>query len=127
MCAGVRSRLDMTGRERTSADVSETNRRLGIEFRRIFAISLLLVGLTTAVIADHVTVDYDHAAKFNQMKTYPWSNVHTANSIWDQRVKDAIDTQLAAKGCCKIDDNKSVEIDRSRRLLGSLVIPLESV
>lgn len=65
--------------------------------KRILAISLLLMALTTAVFADHVAVDYDHGTNFRQVKTYSWSRVHTANSIWDQRVKDAIDKQLTRK------------------------------
>ena len=54
--------------------------------------------MATAVFADHVSVGYDHAANFNELKTYSWSKVHTANSLWDQRVKQAIDKEMAAKG-----------------------------
>jgi Domain of unknown function (DUF4136) len=69
-----------------------------MKFRKMLAIPLFVVALTTAVFADHVTVDYDHAEHFNQIKTYSWSKVQTANSIWDDRVKDAIDQELSAKG-----------------------------
>ena len=56
------------------------------------------MALATAVFADHVSADYDHAANFNQIKTYSWSKVQTKDSIWDNRVKDAVDKELAAKG-----------------------------
>jgi hypothetical protein len=62
------------------------------------------MALTTAVFADDVAVDYDHGANFNQVKTYSWSKVQTANSIWaiwDDRVKDAIDKELTAKAGLK--------------------------
>lgn len=78
--------------------------------KRILAISLLLMALTTAVFADHVAVDYDHGTNFRQVKTYSWSRVHTANSIWDQRVKDAIDKQLTAKGWTQLPSGGDVSL-----------------
>jgi hypothetical protein len=57
-----------------------------------------------------VTVDYDHAVNFNQVKTYSWSKVHTANSIWDDRVKDAIDKELAAKGWTQVPSGGDVSL-----------------
>jgi hypothetical protein len=71
---------------------------------------LFVVLLTTAVFADHVTVDYDHAAKFGQVKTYTWSQVQTANSIWDQRVKDAINKELTAKGWTEVPSGGDVAL-----------------
>jgi hypothetical protein len=35
-----------------------------MQFRKKLAIPLLVMALTTAVFADHVSVDYDHAANF---------------------------------------------------------------
>jgi hypothetical protein len=76
----------------------------------MLAIPLFVLALTTAVFANHVVVDYDHAADFNQVKTYSWSKVHTANSIWDDRVKDAIDKQLAAKGWTQVPSGGDVAL-----------------
>src|ERR1700745_3404234 len=81
-----------------------------MKIRKMFAIPLFVVALATAVFADHVAVDYDHAAKFNQVKTYSWSKVHTANSIWDSRVKEAIDKELAAKGWTQVPSGGNVSI-----------------
>lgn len=78
--------------------------------KRILAITVFLMALTTAVFADHVAIDYDHGANFQQVKTYSWSRVHTANSIWDQRVKDAIDKQLAAKGWTEVPSGGDVSL-----------------
>lgn len=75
----------------------------------MLVIPLFLVALTTAVFADHVSVDYDHATNFNQVKTYSWSKVHTANSIWDDRVKDAIDKELA-KGWTRVPSGGDVAV-----------------
>lgn len=81
-----------------------------MRFRKMLVISLFLVALTTAVFADHVAVDYDHAATFNLVKTYSWSRVHTANSIWDERVKNAVDKELAAKGWTQVPSGGDVAV-----------------
>src|SRR5437660_4975866 len=81
-----------------------------MKFRKVLTIPLFVVALTTAVFADHVAVDYDHAANFNQVKTYSWSEVHTANSIWDARVKDAVDKELAAKGWTQVPSGGDVSV-----------------
>lgn len=81
-----------------------------MKFRKMLAIPLFVVALTTVVFADHVTVDYDHGANFNLVKTYSWSTVHAANSIWDNRVKDAIDKQLAAKGWTQLPSGGDVAL-----------------
>ena len=81
-----------------------------MKFRKMLAIPLFLIALTTAVFADHVAVDYDHATNFSQVKTYSWSNVHAANSIWDDRVKDAINKELAARGWTQLPSGGDVSL-----------------
>src|ERR1700751_885675 len=81
-----------------------------MKFRKMLAIPLFVVALATAVFADNVSVDYDHAANFNQVKTYSWSRVHTANSIWDDRVKDAVDKELAGKGWTQVRSGGNVAL-----------------
>src|ERR1700740_1973747 len=72
-------------------------------------ISTLLV-LTASVFAQEVRVDYDHHANFNQYHTYSWAKVQTANSIWDERVKEAVDQALAAKGWSEVPAGGDVSI-----------------
>ena len=81
-----------------------------MKLRRMLAIPLFVIAFASAVFADHVTVDYDHTKNFNQVKTYSWSKVHTANSIWDSRVKYAIDQQLAAKGWMQVSSGGDVNL-----------------
>src|ERR1700760_4501160 len=81
-----------------------------MNFRKLLVIALFVTAITTTMLADDVSVDYDHAANFKQIKTYSWSNVKTANSIWDQRVKDAVDQQLAAKGWMKVASGGDVNL-----------------
>jgi hypothetical protein len=81
-----------------------------MKIRKMLAIPLFVMALTAAVFADQVKVDYDHGANFNQVKTYSWSKVHTANSIWDNRVKNAVDKELAAKGWTQVPSGGAVAL-----------------
>jgi hypothetical protein len=81
-----------------------------MKLRRQLAISVLVTTLTAAAFAGQVAVDYDHAANFHQMKTYSWSRVRTGNSIWDQRVKDAVNKELAAKGWTQVPSGGDVAL-----------------
>ena len=81
-----------------------------MKFRKMLAVPLFVIALTTAVFADNVAVDYDHAKNFNQVKTYSWSKVHTANSIWDDRVKGAINKELAARGWTQVPTGGDVAL-----------------
>ena len=81
-----------------------------MKLHKMLAIPLFVIALTTAVFADHASTDYNHATNFSQIKTYSWSKVHTENSIWDQRVKDAINKQLAAKGWIEVPTGGDVSL-----------------
>jgi Domain of unknown function (DUF4136) len=76
----------------------------------LLSISLLVTALITAAFADDVTVDYDHGVNFNQVKTYCWSKVETSNSIWDGRVKNAVDKELAAKGWTEVPSGGDIAL-----------------
>jgi hypothetical protein len=70
---------------------------------------LFLVALETAF-AQQVTTDFDHQANFSQYKTYSWQEIKPANSLWDARIKNAVDAQLAAKGWTQVDSGGDVAI-----------------
>lgn len=61
----------------------------------VLVTAILLVGVSAWA---KITIDYDHQANFTQYKTYSWAKIKTPNSLWDERVKSAIDNELAAKG-----------------------------
>ena len=73
-----------------------------MKLRNVFAMSLVALVLTPAVFAGTVSVDYDHSENFAQVKTYSWTTVSTANSLWDKRVKDAVDRELTARGYTQV-------------------------
>jgi hypothetical protein len=70
---------------------------------------LFLVALGTAF-AQHVKTDFDHHANFSQYKTYSWQEIKPANSLWDARIKNAVDAQLAAKGWTQVNSGGDVAI-----------------
>jgi hypothetical protein len=47
------------------------------------------------------TTDYDHKADFSRYHTYSWIGVKAGNSLWQDRIMNAVDSQLAAKGWTK--------------------------
>ena len=70
---------------------------------------LFLVALGVAF-AQQVKTDFDHQANFSQYKTYSWQEIKPANSLWDARIKNAVDAQLAAKGWTRVDSDGDVAI-----------------
>ena len=69
--------------------------------------SLIIMG---AAFAQHVKTDYDHQANFSQYKTYSWQEIKPENSLWDARIKNAVDAQLAAKGWTQVENGGDVAI-----------------
>jgi hypothetical protein len=77
---------------------------------KILAIPVFVAVLSAVVLANHVTVDYDHVMNFGHVKTYSWSQPQTSNSIWDGRLKDAINLELAAKGWTEVPSGGDVAL-----------------
>ena len=69
--------------------------------------SLAMLGVA---FAQHVQTDFDHQANFSQYKTYSWQQIQPANSLWDARIKNAVDAQLTAKGLTQVDSGGDVTI-----------------
>jgi hypothetical protein len=61
-------------------------------------------------LAQQVKTDFDHQANFSQYKTYSWQTIKPANSLWDARIKSAVDAQLTAKGWTQVDNGGDVAI-----------------
>lgn len=73
--------------------------------------SLILLLITCLTAAAAITVDWDKEANFAAYKTYAWEKGTPAkNPLMDQRIIDAIDAQLAAKGLQKVDPNNNPDL-----------------
>jgi len=74
-------------------------------------LSLLVLSSLPAAIAQKVATDYDHKADFNQYHTYAWTTGTPIQSqLWDQRIIDGVDKQLAAKGFRKVDNSADPDL-----------------
>jgi uncharacterized protein DUF4136 len=93
--------------------------------KHIVTCFLVIASLTTVALAAKVSTDYDHSANFGSYKTYSWTKVETANSIWDARVKQAVDKELAGKGWTQVPSGGdvslvAVETTRTKQQLNTL-------
>jgi hypothetical protein len=80
-------------------------------FRRFFPAVLAVLALCVLVRAlDDIQTDYDKKVDFSQYKTYSWVKVQTSNPLWQQRIKDAVDAQLQAKGWQKVESGSDVAL-----------------
>lgn len=68
---------------------------------RIMMAGALTVVFAAASLAG-VKTDYDRTANFAQYKTYSWQNVKTRNPLMVDRIKAAVNAQLAAKGWMEV-------------------------
>src|SRR6202162_561593 len=79
-------------------------------FRSTAVFTLFFVDMLGAAFAQQVKTDFDHQANFSQYKTYSWQEIKPPNSLWDARIKSAVDAQLAAKGWTQVDSGGDVAI-----------------
>jgi hypothetical protein len=78
---------------------------------RISFFSLLSVLLVSAVaLAQDVKTDYDHHANFERYHTYYFEKVKTTDPLWQNRIQDAVDHALQAKGWQRVDGSGDVAI-----------------
>jgi len=77
---------------------------------RIFRFIGCALLLAAGSFAQDVKTDYDRAADFNQYKTYSWEKVHTQNPLWVDRIKEAVNSALAAKGWTQVESGGNVSI-----------------
>lgn len=64
---------------------------------------LLLLAGASIVLGVKLTTDYNHRIDFSQYKTYSWLKVK-ADPLWTDRIREAVDSQLAAKGWSLVPD-----------------------
>ena len=78
--------------------------------RTIFASVGIVLLFASASFAQQVKTDYDRSANFSQYKTYSWEKVQTQDQLWVDRIKEAVNTALAAKGLTPVESGGDVAI-----------------
>ncbi|MFZ0313951.1 MAG: DUF4136 domain-containing protein [Candidatus Korobacteraceae bacterium] len=73
---------------------------------RVLAAGVLCLLVSTLAVAQKVSINADRAANFSSYHTYMWEkSPNPAHGLWDQRIVEAVDKQLQAKGLTKVDAN----------------------
>jgi hypothetical protein len=75
----------------------------------IFISMAMFFALTAASFAD-VKTDYDHNANFGQYKTYSWEKVQTQDPLLVDRIKEAVNEALTAKGWTLVNSGGDVSV-----------------
>ena len=67
--------------------------------QRVFVtLAVAVVFFSIPALAQKVETDYDHSVNFSQYHTYSWGHVHSTDPLFEQRIRDAVDHDLQAKG-----------------------------
>ncbi|MEY2412653.1 MAG: hypothetical protein QOD84_1259 [Acidobacteriaceae bacterium] len=77
---------------------------------RIAIYAVFSMTLMGSAFSQKVQTDFDHQANFSQYKTYSWQEIKVANSLWDPRIKNAVDAQLSAKGWTQVASGGDVAV-----------------
>ncbi|HEY4051177.1 MAG TPA: DUF4136 domain-containing protein [Acidobacteriaceae bacterium] len=68
-----------------------------------------LMAVLGSALGQKIQNDFDHQANFSQYKTYSWQAIKTFDSLWDARVKNAVNGQLAAKGWTQAENGTQAD------------------
>jgi uncharacterized protein DUF4136 len=73
---------------------------------RVLAVAVLGLLASTLAFAQKTSFDWDRSANFAAYHTYMWeASPNPAQGDWNQRILDAVDKQLQAKGLTKVNSN----------------------
>ena len=89
------------------------NRRMFVTKTRLAVLCLALCIVSSAAIAQQVSVNYNHNANFGQYHTYAWgSNNKNAirNSILAQVAQQDIEAAMAQKGFQKVEESANPDL-----------------
>lgn len=66
---------------------------------------LLFIGavITVTCLFAKALADYDHSVDFGKFHSYSWIGVNVQEPLWQDRVRNAVDSQLSSKGWQKVD------------------------
>jgi len=73
----------------------------------LIGMMLLFAGKSSA---QQVKTDYDRSANFGQYKTYSWEQVKTKDALDVDRIKNAVNVSLMAKGWTQVESGGDVSI-----------------
>ncbi|MCU1259803.1 MAG: hypothetical protein JWO80_2688 [Bryobacterales bacterium] len=78
--------------------------------RTVFGSVGIVLLFAAASFAEQVKTDYDRSADLSQYKTYSWEKVQTQDPLLVDRIKEAVNGALAAKGWTPVESGGNVSI-----------------
>ena len=81
-----------------------------MKIQRVVFVLIGMILFAGTASAQQVKTDYDRSANFGQYKTYSWEQVKTKDALDVDRIKNAVNAALAAKGWTKVDSSGDVSI-----------------
>jgi mevalonate kinase len=77
-----------------------------------FVVSVAALLLTAVTAWASIRTDYDHNADFAHYKTYSFGKIliMPSNGLWDERVKNAVAGQMAAKGLTQVPSGGDIVV-----------------
>src|SRR6266404_4972035 len=95
--------------ERTKSHDDLKEKLMNVQ-RTIFASAGIALLFASASFAQQVKTDYDRSANFSQYKTYSWEKVQTQDPLWVDRIKEAVNAALTAKGLTPVESGGDIAI-----------------
>jgi len=78
--------------------------------RAVFVLMGMALLFAGTLSAQQVKTDYDRSANFGQYKTYSWEQVKTKDALDVDRIKNAVNVALMAKGWTQVESGGDVSI-----------------
>jgi Domain of unknown function (DUF4136) len=75
--------------------------------KRVLPVAAICAFLAFAV---DIKSDYDHKADFSKYHTYSWLGAKASNSLWEDRIREAVESALAAKGWTKVESGGDASV-----------------
>jgi hypothetical protein len=82
---------------------------MNAQLKTFASVGIVLLA-ATASFAQQVKTDYDRSTDFSRYKTYSWEKVQTQDPLWVDRIKEAVNSALAAKGWTQVASGGNVAI-----------------
>ena len=84
---------------------------------RMIAVFVCILFATTLAFAHKVRVDYDHSVNFSKYKTFMWAEKpQTENPLMDDRIVNAVNAQLSAKGLEAVRTDADLSIKATSKI-----------
>jgi hypothetical protein len=99
----------VTGGQIASYRIGLKEKIMNTHFKTLGLIGIGLLAATGSF-GQQVKTDYDRSTDFNQYKTYSWERVQTPDALWVDRIKSAVNADLAAKGWTEASSGGDVAI-----------------